>query len=137
MITRITIWLVLAVMLSPPTIGQQDPRFSAYQKDIDSIFLISSDLTLEPLEIVQLYGYRFKIAAGFRQAVHALASYGYHFWMMAMKPLHRGDGDQHLHHASDAYRDGVRRKVLAYHRYLRWWARGLPMVPGLSRWRPR
>ena len=83
-----------------------------------TIFLVSSDLTLEPLEIVQLYGHRFKIEAGFRQAIHVLATYGYHFWMMAMKPLRRGGGDQHLHHASDEYRDGVRRKVLAYHRYL-------------------
>lgn len=83
-----------------------------------TIFLVSSDLTLEPLEIIQLYGHRFKIEAGFRQAIHVLATYGYHFWMMAMKPLRRGDGDQHLHHASDEYRDGVRRKVLAYHRYL-------------------
>ena len=83
-----------------------------------TIFLLSSDLNLEPLEIVQLYGYRFKIEAGFRQAVHVLASYGYHFWMMAMKPLRRGDGDQHLHHTSDDYREAIRRKVLAYHRYL-------------------
>jgi hypothetical protein len=27
-------------------------------------------------------------------------------------------GNQHLHHATDAYREVVRRKVLAYHRYL-------------------
>lgn len=83
-----------------------------------TIFLISSDLDLEPLEIVQLYGYRFKIETGFRQAIHVLATYGYHFWMMAMKPLRRHDGDQHLHRADDDYRDGVRRKLLAYHRYL-------------------
>ena len=83
-----------------------------------TIFLLATDLTLEPLAIVQLYGYRFKIELGFRQAVHVLASYGYHFWMANMKPLHRGDGDQHLHRATDEYRGAVRRKVLAYHRYL-------------------
>ena len=83
-----------------------------------TIFLLATDLTLEPLAIVQLYGYRFKIELGFRQAVHVLASYGYHFWMANMKPLRRGDGDQHLHRTTDEYRQAVRRKVLAYHRYL-------------------
>ena len=38
------------------------------------------------------YGYRFKIELGFRQAVHVIGSYGYHFWMSTMKPLRRGDG---------------------------------------------
>ena len=83
-----------------------------------TIFLLATDLALEPLAIVQLYGYRFKIEIGFRQSIHVLAGYGYHFWMAAMKPLRRGDGNQYLHHATDAYREAVRRKVLAYHRYL-------------------
>lgn len=42
-----------------------------------TIFLLSTDLTLEPLEIIQLYGYRFKIELGFRQAVHVVGAYGY------------------------------------------------------------
>jgi hypothetical protein len=33
-----------------------------------TIFLLSTDLTLKPLEIILLYGYRFKIELGFRQA---------------------------------------------------------------------
>ncbi len=37
--------------------------------------------TLAPLEILQIYGYRFRIEVGFRQAVHVLGAYGYHFWM--------------------------------------------------------
>lgn len=48
-----------------------------------TIFLLSTDLTLAPLEILQLYGYRFRIEVGFRQAVHVLGAYGYHFWMEA------------------------------------------------------
>lgn len=83
-----------------------------------TIFLLSTDLTLEPLEIIQLYGYRFKIELGFRQAVHVLGAYGYHFWMSAMKPLRRGDGKQHFHHTTEAYRAAVRRKLAAYHAYV-------------------
>jgi len=50
------------------------------------------DTSLTALEILQLYGYRFKIELGFRQAVHVLGAYGYHFWMLGMKPLRRGTG---------------------------------------------
>lgn len=80
-----------------------------------TIFLLSTDVSLKPLEILQLYGYRFKIELGFRQAVHVIGAYAYHFWMAAMKPLRRGSGDQYLHRTSDAYRAGVRRKLRAYH----------------------
>lgn len=80
-----------------------------------TIFLLSTDLTLEPLQILTLYGYRFKIELGFRQAVHVLGAYAYHFWMTEMKPIRRGDGNQYLHRTSDEYRAGVRRKLRAYH----------------------
>jgi len=80
-----------------------------------TIFLLSTDLTLAPLEILQLYGYRFRIELGFRQAVHVLGAYAYHFWMWGMKPLRRGDGNQHLHRTSDAYRAAVLRKMRAFH----------------------
>jgi hypothetical protein len=80
-----------------------------------TIFLLCTDLSLAPLEILQLYGYRFKIESGFRQAVHVLGTYAYHFWMAGMKPLRRGDGDQYLHHTSDSYRAAIRRKLRAYH----------------------
>ena len=80
-----------------------------------TIFLLCTDLSLGPLEILELYGYRFKIELGFRQAVHVLGAYAYHFWMAGMKPLRQGSGDQYLHRTSDAYRDAVRRKLRAYH----------------------
>ena len=80
-----------------------------------TIFLLSTDLTLAPLEILMLYGYRFRIELGFRQAVHVLGAYAYHFWMCGMKPLKRGDGDQYLHRTSDAYRAAIRRKMAAFH----------------------
>ena len=80
-----------------------------------TIFLLCTDLTLEPLQILTLYSYRFKIELGFKQAVHVLGAHAYHFWMADMKPICRGTGDQYLHRTSQAYRDGVRRKLRAYH----------------------
>ena len=80
-----------------------------------TIFLLSTDTALEPLQMLQLYGYRFKIELGFRQAVHVIGAYAYHFWMADMKPVRRGSGDQYLHKTSDTYRKAVRRKLRAYH----------------------
>jgi hypothetical protein len=39
-----------------------------------TLFLLGTDLSLTPLEILPLYGYRFKIELGFRQAVHVLGA---------------------------------------------------------------
>ena len=83
-----------------------------------SIILLSTNTLLSPLEIVALYGYRFKIEAGFRQAVHVLGSYAYHFWMLAMTPISKKAGDQILYRKSDSYRQAVRRKLHAYHCYV-------------------
>jgi len=83
-----------------------------------TIFLLSTDTSLTALEILQLYGYRFKIELGFRQAVHVLGAYGYHFWMLGMKPLRHGSGEQFLHRTTQAYRDAVRRKLHDYEVYV-------------------
>jgi DDE superfamily endonuclease len=80
-----------------------------------TIFLLATDLTLAPLEILLLYSYRFRIELGFRQAVHVLGAYAYRFWMAGMKPLRRGDGDQYLHRTSKTYRAAIRRKMVAFH----------------------
>jgi len=79
---------------------------------------ICTDLTLPPIDIIRLYGIRFKIELAFKQALRVVGAYGYHFWMRAMTPIKRFSGNQYVHHETEKYRDDVRGKIAAYHRYV-------------------
>jgi hypothetical protein len=83
-----------------------------------SCLLMSTDLSLAAADIIYLYGLRFKIEHSFKQAIHLIGAFAYHFWMMDMTPLHYRNGNQHLHRRSADYRNHVRRKMRAYHVFI-------------------
>jgi hypothetical protein len=82
------------------------------------VILMTTDLNLSPLDVIRLYGYRFKIELAFKNALHVVGAFLYHFWMRAMTPITRKAKDQYLHRKTAAYRDAVRRKLDAYHRFI-------------------
>jgi hypothetical protein len=82
------------------------------------ILLLCTDLELSPFEIIRLYSRRFKIEVGFKQAIHQVGAFAYHFWMQDMRPIRRGSGNQHLHRCSPLYRQKVLRKLAAYERHI-------------------
>jgi hypothetical protein len=83
-----------------------------------SLLLMCTDLALNPIEIIRLYGLRFKIEHSFKQAAHVVGSFTYHFWMQDMKPLRPRNGNQHLHRESQDYRTHIKRKMQAYHVFI-------------------
>ena len=80
--------------------------------------LMCTDLSATAIDIIKLYGIRFKIEVSFKNALHIVGAYAYHFWMNAMTPIKRGSGNQYLHRETEKYRHAVRRKIEAYHRYI-------------------
>ena len=82
------------------------------------ILLTSTDLTLAPEDIIRIYALRFKIEIGFKDAIHNIGTFNYHFWMSQMKRLPRRPKKQYLHHVTTEYRQAIRRKVAAYHRFM-------------------
>jgi hypothetical protein len=82
------------------------------------LLLMCTDISLEAIDIMRLYGLRFKIEHCFKQAIRLIGTFAYHFWMKAMVPLRHRNGNQYLHRQSARYRDQVKRKVAAYHVFI-------------------
>jgi hypothetical protein len=51
--------------------------------------LVSTDLTLSPVEIIELYCHRFKIECAFRELKQVICGFGYRFWCACAPKLSR------------------------------------------------
>jgi hypothetical protein len=73
----------------------QNLRFVLVWLDGTKSILVSTDLSLSPTEIIELYCYRFKIECSFRELKQVVAGFGYRFWSKYMPKLSRYKDNNH------------------------------------------
>jgi hypothetical protein len=80
--------------------------------------LMSTDLKMNPLDIIICYSLRFKIEVLFKQAVHQIGVFMYRFWLKIMLPIKRGSGNQLLQFKPEHFKEKVLKKLNAYHLFI-------------------
>lgn len=91
----------------------QELRFVLVEYEGTKSILASTNLTMEPLDMIRLYSYRFRIECTFREMKQQLGGFCYHFWSKSMPKLNRylKKGAQNpLEQVTEAY---AREKILA------------------------
>ena len=80
--------------------------------------LLASDVTLSGPEVIEAYGWRFKIEVTFRTLVQLLGGLGYRFWLKAMTATPTWPQNLDLARLDEALQHQVKRKVEAFERFL-------------------
>ena len=65
----------------------QELRFVLVEMDGIQSILASTSLALDPLSIIRLYSYRFRIECMFRELKQQIGAFCYHFWSKHMPKL--------------------------------------------------
>lgn len=65
----------------------QELRFVLLEMDGIQSILASTSLTLDPMSIIRLYSYRFRIECTFRELKQQIGAFCYHFWSKYMPRL--------------------------------------------------
>lgn len=67
----------------------QKLRFVLVELNGNCVIFATTDVTIDPLEVVRLYSYRFKIECTFRELKQVIGGFSYQFWTKAMPKLER------------------------------------------------
>lgn len=86
-------------------------RFVLVKYHGQNSILVSTDTTLDPLTIIELYGIRFSIEENFREFKQQIGGFSYHFWTASMPKLNHfaKKGTDPLESLSDTH---GRKKIL-------------------------
>ncbi|MEM8804429.1 MAG: hypothetical protein AAGF01_00050 [Cyanobacteria bacterium P01_G01_bin.38] len=82
------------------------------------IILLSSDVNLTGQQVIEAYGWRFKIEVSFRTLVHLLGGFGYRFWLKSMATAARWPKNLPLVDYPESFQRQVTRKVEAFERFI-------------------
>jgi len=80
--------------------------------------VMTTDLNLPALDAITGYCYRFKIEVMFKQSVHQIRTFMYHFWSKMLAPTKKGSGDKQWQFAPKKVKKIVRNKQRAYNLFI-------------------
>lgn len=83
----------------------------------DSI-VMSTDLNADPMSLMTVYSFRFRIEVFFKSAVHQVGAFLYRFWLRKMAPRKRGSGNQNIQFAPKDFKEKINQKLNAYHLFI-------------------
>lgn len=82
------------------------------------IILLSSDLSLTGAEVIEAYGWRFKIEVSFRAIVHLLGGFCYRFWLKSMKRASKWPSNLRLKDYPETIPTQISVKVESFERFI-------------------
>jgi hypothetical protein len=82
------------------------------------VILLSSDITLTGAQVIEAYGWRFKIEVTFRTLVQLLGGFDYRFWLRALPKVSRWPKNLALADCEPRLQAQVARKVEAFERFV-------------------
>jgi hypothetical protein len=82
------------------------------------IILLSSDTTLTGAQVIEAYGWRFKIEVSFRTLVQVLGGFDYRFWLRAMPKISRWPKNLALADFEPPFQAQVITKIEAFERFV-------------------
>ena len=81
--------------------------------------VMSTDLSINALDLIFCYSLRFKIEVLFKQAVHQIGTFMYRFWLKGMAPTKRKQrGDKQLQFSSTEFKEKIKKKMRVYHLFI-------------------
>ena len=80
--------------------------------------VMTTDLSMNPLEAINCYTFRFKIEVMFKQAIYQVGTFMYHFWIKVMAPTKRFSKEKILQFAPKSFKDKVKEKQNAYNLFI-------------------
>ena len=90
----------------------QNLRFVLVWLEGKKTILVSTDLALSPVEIIELYCHRFKIECAFRELKQVIAGFSYRFWSKHMPKLNRFKPNDFHQEQQEAIIDDAKRKCI-------------------------
>ena len=82
------------------------------------IILLSSDLSLTGAEVIEAYGWRFKIEVSFRTIIHLLGGFCYRFWLKSMERASKWPQNLRLKDYPETIQTQISVKVESFERFI-------------------